>query len=114
MIPVYNFPSHVKGDTFSSRQISFSSVTNNSPIDLTGAEINIQFKENASSNVAYFWSTSDNSITIDNPTNGVITMIAKIINAPASKYIYDIQVNINGVIKTYFQGSQTIIQDISN
>ena len=112
-IPTYNFPNHVKGDTFIARQISFSSVTHNAPIDLTNAEIKIDFKENADSEPAYFWSTSDNSIIITDGPNGIVTMTAKVIDALASTYIYDIQVNNNGIIKTYFTGSMKIIQDIS-
>lgn len=113
-LPIYNFPDHVKGDTFTARQIIFSSETANAPVDLTGAGINIQFKENPSTPTAYFWSTSDNSIILTDAPNGIITMNAKILDAPASTYVYDVQIVDNtGMVKTYFKGSMKITQDIT-
>jgi hypothetical protein len=108
-IPTYNFPDHIKGDSFTARQITFS-------LDLSGASINMQFKENPYSPMVYFWSTDDNSITIDSTSSSAstITMTTKILDVPATTYVYDIQIKYpDNIVKTYFTGSQKIIQDIT-
>lgn len=107
MIPIYNFKNHLRGDTFQAININFG-------FDLTGAIIQMNFKQSINSKVAFFWSTSDNSISITNPLTGEVNMNGKIINVAPAKYLYDCQITFSdGTVTTYFGGSITILQDIT-
>jgi len=107
MIPKYNFPDHIKGDTFPGLKVIFN-------FDITGADIKLEFKENPSSDVAYYWSTENGSIIIDNAVSGMTSLMPMIIDVTPSTYNYDLQViNSGGVVTTYFYGSQKITQDIT-
>jgi hypothetical protein len=107
MIPKYNFPDHIKGDTLPNKNINFG-------FDLSGAVIQMNFKIGVNSPVAFFWSTEDNSISIANGLTGSINMNAKIIDAAPATYKYDCQIKFaNGRVKTYFNGTLTIVQDIT-
>ena len=107
MIPIYNFPDHIKGDTIPAKKIIFG-------FDLTGAIIKMNFKTQVNSKVAFFWSTVDNSIVVTNPVNGEVTINAKKIDVAPAAYVYDVQITFaDGRNKTYFNGTITIVQDIT-
>jgi hypothetical protein len=103
----YNFPTHVKGDTFKARQITLG-------FDITGAEIKMQFKLSGSIQPSFEWSTVDNSFTVSNASTGVIVMTKKILDFNPASYVYDLQIeDSNGDVATHFKGSLTIEQDIT-
>lgn len=58
--------------------------------------------------------TSDNTISILEPTNGIITFMPRIINAQSGKYITDVQLTFpNGRVQTDVAGSWEILEEIS-
>lgn len=104
---IYNFPNHRKGDTFRSRQITLG-------FNITGAEIKMQFKLSGTINTSFFWSTTDNSIIINDALNGVITMNSKLLDEKPLSYVYDFQIKDSaGNVTTYFKGAILIEQDIT-
>jgi hypothetical protein len=108
MIPILNFNDNVKGDTFPQKQITFN-------FDITNAKIEMQFKTQTNSKPAFFWSTEDNSIEIIDNINGVVIMHNKIINVAPAPYLYDCEIIFeDGTTTTYFGGTLTILQDITN
>lgn len=116
MKATYNFPSHVKGDTFRKRKITITKVINEviSKEDLTGCEIIIQFKSTPTSPIQYQFSTLDNSILISNPSEGEFELQDKIIDVSPITYIYDCQIKFpDSRVKTYFGGKHTIVNDVS-
>jgi hypothetical protein len=103
----YNFPNHTKGDTFKARQINFG-------FNITGATIKMQFKFPGDNEVAFQWSTVDNTFTVNNAATGLITMNSKIIDVSPGSYDYDLQIkDINNIITTYFKGQMVIEQDVT-
>lgn len=90
------------------------------PIDLTGAEIRMQLKRNASDEcyVLEFssLSTIDNVITITEPLSGKFKVEPEIINITARNYAYDLQVvtaDVNIGTITILKGAFTVEQDIT-
>ena len=104
----YNFPNHLKGDSFKARKITFG-------FDLTGSRIDIQFKQNiGSAKNVFFWSTFNQTITINDALNGVITLKERILDIPKNIYHYDCQIiNSSGFVKTYLYGKIQVDQDIT-
>lgn len=115
---------HKKGDTWDGIEMFFedSVMTNNvevfSPKNLTGYSFTAKFKTSATSAAVFEFKTSDNTITILNPESGIIILMPRIMNVPAAKYIFDLQMTapdgrvdtIYGVEKDFYW---TILQDIS-
>lgn len=112
----YNFPNHRRGDTFNGYQFEINQ--NGDPVDLTGADIKIQFRTTPESrNVVLEWSTEDGSITISGAESNVINMGIKEgseMDVAPGTYKYDIHVLLSsGVTNTYVKGSMKITNDIS-
>ena len=107
MADIYNFPNHIKGDTFKARQINFG-------FNITGATIKMQFKFSGDPDVAFQWSTVDGSFTVNNAATGLITMNNKVINVTPGTYKYDLQIkDFNNITTTYFGGVMIIEQDVT-
>jgi hypothetical protein len=110
---IYNIPSHRRGDTWD----GINSITinvNGVPINLTNADVKMEFRQSLDSPVVLTLSTADNSIIIVNALNGNIQIPSKKIEVPFGKYFYDLQVTYpNGIVKTYMEGSWEIVADIT-
>tara|TARA_R110000782_G_C14451110_1_gene372132 strand:- start:162 stop:491 length:330 start_codon:yes stop_codon:yes gene_type:complete len=103
----YNFPIHLKGDTFKAKQFTFN-------IDLTGARIDMQFKKISGAKTAFAFSTFDNTITFVDSLNGIFKLEKFILNADAGIYLYDLQViNSNGDVQTFLSGQIQITDDVT-
>tara|TARA_R110000782_G_scaffold161293_1_gene253328 strand:- start:120 stop:452 length:333 start_codon:yes stop_codon:yes gene_type:complete len=104
----YNFPDHLKGDSFKSRKITFG-------FDLTGSRVDIQFKQSIGSSKSTFsWSTFNTTIEVFDAINGVIILKGRILDVPKNTYYYDCQIiDASGFVKTYFYGKMQINQDIT-
>lgn len=112
----YNFPTHVKGDTFKSKKIQISSIKDeiSSFLDLTGCQITIQFKGSVNSPVVFDFKTSNSTILITNATEGEFELQSRIINVLASTYVYDVQITFpDSSVKTYFRGSMKVESDVT-
>lgn len=110
----YNFPAHIKGDTFNG--ILFTVTVNSAPLDLTDAEINMDLRLTPDTAViAEHFDSDGNGITIDAvPATGKFTFDAQIINISAANYYYDIEVTFpSTAVKTYIGGRWNILQDVT-
>jgi phosphoribosyl-dephospho-CoA transferase len=103
---MYNFPNHIKGDTFKERRINLG-------FDITNAVIQMQFKV---ADVTYFeWSTIDETFIVENAAEGIILMTSAILDYAPVSYLYDLQViDVDRNVTTYFNGSLLIVQDITS
>jgi len=105
MATIYNFPDITKGNTFNSRKITF-------PFSITGACIVMQFRRRAESAVIFEWKTGDNSIEI--LSNTEVLMTSRDMDFAPYAYAYDMVVTLlSGVTFTYFEGTMTINENIS-
>lgn len=106
---VYNFKDKIKGDTFNGVKFSFS----NPELDFSNVSVLVQFKKSKSNEKAVFsFSSAEGSIT---QTGNEFTMQPRELNYPAGVYYYDFQITFsNGVVKTFFEGTLKIVQDVSN
>lgn len=108
---------HYKGDTFPEQlfqmEEEIDAVT--TPIDLTGAVINMQLRVKAGENVFLnLTSVGDAGITITDSVNGEFKINEQIINIDARKYLYDLQITLaNEKVFTYIKGVFEIINDIT-
>lgn len=107
----------LRGDTFKGVSFTLSIAgAPPTPIDLTGAIINMQVRKDYEANEKIIeWSTDDFSITIEGADNNVIVIQPQLIpaTAPAFACVYDLQVNLAGVITTYVRGCFEIIKDVT-
>ena len=114
MATTYNFPDHIKGDTYDGTQ--FTIQVNGSALDLTGASIKMSMKLDKTQTTADLELTTDNGgIVISNPpTSGVFIVGNQIINPEVGNYYYDIQITLSDLrVKTYISGRWKIKQDIT-
>lgn len=103
---IYNFPDITKGNTFNARKITF-------PFSITGACMVMQFKKKAEGAVVFEWKTSDDTIEILSDTEVLMTL--RDMDYGAYSYVYDMVVTLlSGVTFTYFEGTMTINENISD
>tara|TARA_R110000851_G_scaffold42020_1_gene104854 strand:- start:3190 stop:3537 length:348 start_codon:yes stop_codon:yes gene_type:complete len=107
----YIIPNHYKGDTFDS--ITFSIKEDGVAVNLTGAQIKINFRIGSNTGNIQQSMLVDSGLTIQNATDGVFTLDEFVNDWDANKYFYDTQITfLDGVVRTYFKG--TIIVDQNN
>lgn len=104
---------HKRGDTFN--EVPFDLEINNVPVDLSDAVIRMQLRKEYGGVIALNLTSVDNAgITITDAVNGKFKINEQIINIDACNYIYDIQFDINGKIKTYVTtGNFLITNDVT-
>lgn len=113
MAYTYNIPDHRRGDTWDGIN-SVAINSNDQPINLTGAIIKMQLREDVDSPAALTLSTTGSTIVITNALQGTFTIPPILVDIPFGKYLYDIQVTFaNGVVKTYVKGTWEIVADIT-
>lgn len=91
-----------RGNTFLGLQFAISRDIDGvvTPVDLTGANVLIEFKLNYKAETAFEFKTSDNTIIISDTNK--ITLVERDMNYPAFKYISDIQITLaNDVIQQF-------------
>lgn len=104
--------SHIKGDTFEA--VNFEIKIDNVVVNLTNTIIRMQLRKEYGGVVALSLTSIANAgITITNAANGLFKINEQIINIDASNYIYDIQFDFNGVVKTYISGDFLIKNDVT-
>lgn len=105
---VYNFPDHIKGNTFKERKIKLG-------FNITGADVKMQFKVADNSNSFFEWSVSGDNLIVDNATQGILTMSSVVLDFPPTTYFYDLLViDADENVTTYFKGSLRIVQNITS
>lgn len=108
----YNIAAHRRGDTWGG--LAMTVTVNGSVVDLTGCSIRMQCRKKYTPIKVYELSTASGDIELTDPTNGIFTILPKIVNFDASAYNYDIQFTFpSGLVRTYVAGTWTINQDIT-
>lgn len=113
MAHTFNIPRHRRGDTwmgFNKIAITVDSI----PINLSGCDIKIEFREDYDAPVALSLSTTTSTILIQ-PGLSSITVPPLIVDIPPGTYKYDLQVtnNLLNTINTYMEGYWEIHFDIT-
>jgi hypothetical protein len=112
MAITYNFPSHVKGDTYPEQTFVFK--LNGVAIDLTGATIKMMLKWTKDDSIAALTLITGSGITITDAATGTWKIDTQVIDIGAGKYVYDVQATLaDGTIGTYVAGSWEMVQDIT-
>lgn len=113
MSQVYNFPTHIKGDTMES--VSFTFNVNGLPLDLTGASIRMDVRTKIDSVQLVRWDTGSlGGLTISDPSNGVLIFDTKVVDIEAGRHKYDIEITLaSGEIKSYVSGIFNVVQDVT-
>lgn len=109
---------HRSGDTW--RGLSIALKRNGVPIDLTGARIDMQMRKSVAATQALFaWSTAAlhphtaPTIEVSSPTNGIISVLPRVITV-VHDLVFDIQLTeANGVITTVVTGTLPVVLDVT-
>ncbi|WP_431137473.1 hypothetical protein [Psychroserpens mesophilus] len=112
----YNFKPQTKGDTFSGIQFTFNTSTNDveTPIDLSGATIIMDIKKTYDSPVVKRLE-STSGITITDAENGVVNINSFLVDLPAFKYVYDVEIVFpDTTVKTYIKGTFEVVGDVTD
>ena len=111
----YTIPEHRRGDTWDgipSITISLSTVAGVTPINLSGAEVRMDFRYEPDTPPAISFSSLSGTIVILDPAGGNFQIPARMIEIPYQTYNYDLQVNYpTGVVKTHMTGTWKIVAD---
>lgn len=104
--------SHIKGDTFEA--VNFELAIDETVVNLSNTIIKMQLRKVYGGVVALsLTSVANAGITITNAENGLFKINKQIIDIEAGNYIYDIQFNFDGVVKTYISGTFLIKNDVT-
>lgn len=111
-VATYNIPKHRRGDTWDG--ITAIGIKENGiPVNLSGAVISIEFREDYDTPVALTLSTLTSTISVL-PTLSAVTVPAIIVDIPPATYRYDLQVVYPTTrTKTYMQGNWEISFDVT-
>lgn len=103
---------HIKSDTFEA--VNFEINIDTVPVDLSDTIIRMQLRKEYGGVVGLsLTSVADAGITITDAVNGLFRINQQIINIPAFNYIYDIEFDFDGVVKTYISGNFLIKNDVT-
>lgn len=103
---------HKRGDTFN--QVPFEIKINDVVVNLTDTTIRMQLRKEYGGVVALsLTSVANAGITITDAVNGLFKINEQIINIDACNYLYDIQFDFDGEIKTYVSGNFLITNDVT-
>ena len=108
----YNFPDAKRGDTYN--DVSFTINVNGIAQDLTGASIKMWLVNANQQAPAADYNTINGRLIITNATAGVFKTSIGIVLLTVAQYYYDIQITFaNGVVKTWIEGTFTVINDLT-
>ena len=103
---------HIKSDTFEA--VNFEINVDTIPVDLTDTTIRMQLRKEYGGVVGLsLTSVANAGITITDAVNGLFIINQQIINIPAFNYIYDIEFDFDGIVKTYISGNFLILNDVT-
>ena len=107
----YNFPDHVKGNTFKSRE--FQVLQNDAPVDITDYTINMHLKHRKGDDEEIVFDFADH-IEIHEPEEGKFKINDVNIDIPAWRYYYDILFQKQDDEFTYLSGIFQVIKKVTN
>lgn len=99
-----------RNDTWSNKFALFTGVT---PINLTGAVVEIQVRKTPSGTTAYLTLTIGDGITISGANNNEVNINA-LVDIAAGSYVYDMAVQFADLSeKTYVWGTFIVYEDVT-
>lgn len=110
----YNIPRHRRGDTWDGIN-TIGIKVNGVPVNLSAAEVSMEFREDYDSPVALKLSTTTSTISVL-PNLSSIKVLPVLIDIPPATYKYDLQVTYTvppTSVKTYLEGAWEIYYDIT-
>jgi glyoxylate utilization-related uncharacterized protein len=103
---------HKRGDTFEA--VNFEIKINDVAVDLSDTIIRMQLRKEYGGIIALNLTSVDNAgLTITDAVDGLFKINEQVINIEAGNYLYDIQFNFDGEIKTYVSGTFLITNDVT-
>lgn len=102
----------LKGDTWDGAR--FTITKNESPLDLSGATIKVEYKLNSKTGFTKRTISIGTGITLIDAPNGVFDIDGFIVDLDVGRYFYDIEITLSGEVKTYVEGVMTVLQDVTN
>mgnify|MGYP007071585948 CR=1 FL=1 len=105
---------HIKGDTFNGLFITIN--LNGVPIDLTDVNIRSHFRLGSKSGCKVKKFDLDNGIVVTDAVNGQFEMLVDtLIDWDAGSWVFDVEIEFpDGTIKTYYEDTLNVIQDITH
>ena len=108
----YTIPRHRRGDTWDGINTIGISI-NGVPVNLSGAIVTMEFREDYDSPVALSLSTLTSTISVL-PNLSSIKVLPILIDIPPATYKWDLQVTYPSTfVKTYLEGTWEIFFDIT-
>lgn len=110
----YNIPRHRRGDTWDGIN-TIGIKVNGVPVNLSAAEVSIEFREDYDSPVALRLSTTNSTISVL-PDLSSIRILPVLIDIPPATYLYDLQATYTTpptAVKTYLEGTWEIYFDVT-
>ena len=103
---------HIRADTFEA--VNFEINVDEVPVDLSDTIIRMQLRKEYGGVIGLsLTSIGSAGITITDAANGLFKINKQIIDIPAFNYIYDIEFDFDGVVKTYISGNFVIKNDVT-
>jgi hypothetical protein len=94
--------------------VEFSVKRNGSPLNLTGASIELEVRQNYGSTPVLSFSIGS-GITVTNLTGGAFKINEQTINCTPGRYIYDIEITLaDATVHTWIQGEWTVVGTVTN
>ena len=117
MAYTYTIPKHRRGDTW--KGIDAIGITvNGTPLNLSGAQIDMELREDYDAPVALKFSTTTATISVL-PSLTAFKIFPQTIDIPPATYKYDVQVSTNkssatlSAVDTYMEGTWEIYFDVT-
>lgn len=108
MATTYNFPDHIKGDTFEG--VQFTVRVNGVLLAISSVKMELKIALNAPASL-----TLENGSGLTIISDGVFVVDRQIIDVAAFLYIYDIEITTpTGEIHTYISGTWNILRGVTN
>jgi hypothetical protein len=110
----YNLPDAYRGDSYGPINFKFKNEQDSEYLDFSGSRIDLQVKNKRFKDIVVLsWSTSDESIEIQNENILLKQKTGESMKIPAGVYYYDLQIIKDGITKTYLKGDFSVIKDIT-
>lgn len=90
------------------RGMTLTLTQSGSPVDITGALIEMEVKRNHCSDSVLEFSTNDGTIVINNPTLGKFYFPSRYIDITPTTYNFACKMTLNGNVDQIFSGTWTI------
>ena len=108
----YTIPRHRRGDTWDGIN-TIGIKVNGTPVNLSGAQVVMEFREDYDSPIALTLSTLTSTISVL-PNLSSVRVLPVLIDIPPATYKWDLQINYsNTTVKTYLEGTWEIYFDIT-